>query len=392
MPGKRVRHYLELAGMTVLLSLFFIWKSGPSADKVLGCLVIDAVFLAVFLYLLESSRSRKLLGNSMSSNYGKITKCYGVICIVAACFYFFPAFTVPAASFALFLCLVSNAEIAIACSMLLCLLLCSATGGRFYELAACCILAFTGAQMAKTMHERLYRRWGCLILFSVSVCIPELFYYLAYEGYSVRLLLWNMGFGVLSVILYAAAADRLYDQADHEEQDAYEAIIKEDYPLVKDIKSYSKAEYIHAIKTATIAGKCAAEIGANEMAAAAAGFYYRLGVLEGEPFIENGVRLAQENCFPALVVEILSEYNGELRLPSTKESAIVHMVDTCIKRIEMLNSQNLSSSWNQDMVIYQTLNEVSSTGIYDRSGVSMNQFLKIRELMVREEIGYDSKH
>ena len=147
---------------------------------------------------------------------------------------------------------------------------------------------------------------------------------------------------------------------------------------------------MHALKVAMIAGKCAAEICANEMEATAAGFCYRLGILEGEPFVEIGVRLAQENCFPDAVVQILSEYNGEQRLPSSKESAIVHMVDACVKKIELLSSQKLSSSWNQDMVIYQTLNELSASGIYDESGLSMNQFLKVRELLVREEIGYDN--
>jgi len=115
-----------------------------------------------------------------------------------------------------------------------------------------------------------------------------------------------------------------------------------------------------------------------------------LGILEGEPFIENSIRLAEENCFPKPVIQILAEYNGEQKLPSSKESAIVHMVDACLKKIEMLSGNNLSTAWNQDMVIYQTLNEISATGIYDESGLSMNQFLKIRELLVREEIGYDN--
>ena len=125
---------------------------------------------------------------------------------------------------------------------------------------------------------------------------------------------------------------------------------------------------------------------------AAAGFYYRIGVLEGEPFIENGVKLAQEKCFPEVIITILSEYNGEQKLPSSRESAIVHMVDACLKKIEMLNEHNLSTSWNQDMVIYQTLNELSATGMYDESGLSMNQFLKVRELLVREGMSYDNKY
>ena len=93
-----------------------------------------------------------------------------------------------------------------------------------------------------------------------------------------------------------------------------------------------------------------------------------------------------------MIITILSEYNGEQKLPSSRESAIVHMVDACLKKIEMLNEHNLSTSWNQDMVIYQTLNELSATGMYDESGLSMNQFLKVRELLVREGMSYDNKY
>lgn len=45
----------------------------------------------------------------------------------------------------------------------------------------------------------------------------------------------------------------------------------------------------------------------------------------------------------------------------------------------------MSSDWNQDMVIYQTLNEYSASGIYDSSGLSMNRFLQIRECLVKSD-------
>lgn len=392
MPWKRLRHYFEIVLMTVLVSVFFAYQSGFMSDQALAYLVLDAIFLAVMLYTLESSRIHQKIGTSASNHYGRIAFCYGVLCLITVCFYFFPTFTVPAAAFALFLSLVANEEIAIGAGIFLCVLLGTTSGRDFYELASDCVLIFIGAQMARTMHEKKHRIWGCLILFSSSVCIPAMFYYLAYAKSHIKIMIWNAEFMVLAVLLYCILANKLYDKKDHEKLDVCEEIIKEDYPLVRDIKNYSKAEYVHAIKVATIAGRCAAEIGANEIIAAVSGFYYRLGVLEGEPFVENAVRLARENCFPEAVIQILSEYNGELRLPSSKESAIVHMVDTCVKKIEMLSLQNLSSSWNQDMVIYQTLNEVSATGIYDESGVSMNQFLKIRELLVREEIGYDNNN
>ncbi len=392
MPWKRLRHYLRIVCFTVLLSVFFIYQNGFMLDRILIYFIFDALFLAVLLYMLENSRLHFQLGGSASDHYDRLAKCCGIFCILTAGCYFLPEFTFPAAAAALFFGIISNPEIAMGFGLFLCIILGISLGADFYELASYGILILFGAQMSKTMQEKKYRIWGILLLSASSVCIPALFYYLAYEKSQAKLLIWNGGITLGVLVIFCLISEKLYDKKMHEEWDSYETIVREDYPLVTLIKSYSKAEYVHAIKVATIAKKCAAEIGCNEMAATAAGFYYRLGILEGEPVIENGMRLAAENCFPPMLIQILSEYNGEERLPSSKESAIVHMVDACVKRIEFLNSQNLSSSWNQDMIIYQTLNELSATGIYDESGVSMNQFLKIRELLVREEMGYDSNH
>ena len=94
---------------------------------------------------------------------------------------------------------------------------------------------------------------------------------------------------------------------------------------------------------------------------------------------------SQNNCFPNEIITILSEYEGEMRPISTIESAIVHITDTLVTKFELLDRTTLSSSWNRDMVIYQTLNEKSASGIYDRSGLTMNQFIKIREFLSKEE-------
>lgn len=390
MPWKRRLHLGIIVVLTVLLSVLFAYLNGLMLDGFITYLAVDAVFFAILIYMLENNRLEGKIGNHISNHYNSIAYCYGIFCVLVFLCYFLPAFTFPAAALALFMSIVSNPEIAISITAFFCVISGMATGGNFYELASCVILILTGAQMAKTMRDRKYRIWGCMILAAVSLMIPMLFYYLAYSESSVRVLVCNIISVVLMVIAYGFMADRLYDRAEFAEIDCIEKIVKEDYPLVLDIKKYSRAEYVHAMKVSTIARKCAAEIGANEMVVAAAGFYYRLGILEGEPFVENGVRLAEEKCFPGSIIRILSEYNGELRLPSSKESAIVHMVDACLKKIEMLSGHNLSTSWNQDMVIYQTLNELSGTGIYDESGLSMNQFLKVRELLVREEIGYDN--
>ena len=390
MPGKRLQHFGVIAVLTVLLSILFAYVKGLRVDSLLIVLMTDIIFLAVVLYMLESCRMAGSFGSGQSCNYGRIADWYGIFCAVAAGCCFLPSFACPAAAMALFLSMVSTVEAAITLSGFLCVLLGIAQGGDFYALAAYCVLIVIGAQLAKTMRDKKLRFWGCLVLFGVSVCIPLLFHYLAYERSSLRIFGLNVLFGAATVFAYTVFAERIYDKSDQEDESTYEKIIDENYPFVVDMKNYSMAEYIRAVKAATISRRCASLIGANELAAAAGGFYYRVGILEGEPFVENGVRLAKEGCFPAAVTEILSEYGSEEKLPSTRESAIVHMVDAYIRKAEQLKSQETSDSWNPEMVIYQMLNELSASGIYDNSGLSMNQFLKVRELLVHEEIVHDN--
>lgn len=392
MPWKRRHHVNVIILLTVLLSVGLGYFNGLMLDGYVVYLAIDAMFLAVFIYILESNRLSGNIGNNTSTNYKGVSRCYMFSCLMVVVGYFSPAYTMSAVSLVLFMSVVSNPEIAVSTGIFLSVLFCVATGSVFYELASYCILVLIGAQLAKTMHEKRYRIWGCLILLSTALAIPMLFYYLANGTSSIDVLEWNLVINLLVIMVYMIMSSSMYDKADHAATDSIEAIIKEDYQLVQEVKNYSMSEYVHAMKVSTLARKCAKEIGADKKIVAAAGFYYRLGILEGEPFIENGVKLAQEKCFPEVIITILSEYNGEQKLPSSRESAIVHMVDACLKKIEMLNEHNLSTSWNQDMVIYQTLNEMSATGMYDESGLSMNQFLKVRELLVREGMSYDNKY
>ena len=49
------------------------------------------------------------------------------------------------------------------------------------------------------------------------------------------------------------------------------------------------------------------------------------------------------------------------------------------------SQENEETSGDREFLVYQTLNELSGTGIYDRSGMSMNQFLRVRDFLAKEE-------
>ena len=118
----------------------------------------------------------------------------------------------------------------------------------------------------------------------------------------------------------------------------------------------------------------------------AAGLYYRMGRWIGEAYIENAVQKAKTLCFPEPLIVILSEYYGQEHRPSTPESALVHMVDALLIKLEAIELDVNRSQWNREMFIYQTLNEFSSSGIYDESGMSMNRFLSVREFLAKKGV------
>jgi hypothetical protein len=227
--------------------------------------------------------------------------------------------------------------------------------------------------------------WYGVILFSISVLMPELFYYFDCYEVNKKLFLYGATEGIAVVFFVLVCYRIMLKERAAEVSTILEDIIDENYPIVQELKNFSRREYEHAKKVSRLAGGCAAIIGADEKLCAAAGFYYRIGIIEGEPLAVSGVCIAQKHCFPEPLIRIISEYDGKAELPSTAESAIVHMVNGLLLKMEVLNEKtSLNSEWNQNMVIYQTLNEYSTQGLYDKSGMSMNMFLKIREYLAKE--------
>ena len=280
----------------------------------------------------------------------------------------------------------SNEILGIATSLLFNIMLAMTTGGSFNELLTYIILTVIACVLSKALQEVEYAKLIALLLGFCNILFPSVFYYWTNESISlVHFLL-----GIVNGAITAGYAIRFYPRAVEEtKQDIefqYDNILSKDYFMVKEIYGYSSAEYLHARRLSEISAKYAHVLGLNETLASAAGFYYRLGRLEGDPVVENGVKKAQELCFPEELVQILREYQAEKELPSTPESALIHMLDAVLLKKELLTKDIGASKWNREMLIFQTLNELSTAGIYEKSGLGINAFLKIREMLAKEEL------
>ncbi len=358
-------------------------------DKYLCIIAINACFFLLFLLLLMRKRLEEALPEFNYITYGKITLVvllcwiFTIVCSVAAPDFFAPFIVIPILcrtvfddnitnAFSLYLVIIS----AICMDFNIYILLCYVTMVAFGNILAYFVKVKEGM-------EKLY---SLLIVFSTTTLISIIFYYFNYLELNLSVLMFGLIEGLFASVISVIIVPLYGKYVEEAQFDMYDELLSQEYGLVQDIRKFSFIEYTHASRVSILSRKCAEAINANAGLAACAGFYYRLGKIVGEPMIDNALKLANDNCFPADVTQILAEYGGIIYLPSTKESAIVHMVDSVVTKVELFDADAMSSTWNQNMVIYQTINELSQKGFYDNSGLTMNQFLAIREILANEDI------
>lgn len=369
-----------MAGAAIICFSHELWL-----DQMLGILLVSICFFVLFLFVLEHNRSQRYISNDRENDFHKIFTGYLAATVIAIISSYLPDFLKPVILIPIVMTALGTQGIALCVGIFWNAVLGMALGFHVQELILYCLMTLFGAMLAEAMELSKSTIWYYVVIFSLLTMLPGIFYYLAYQEVRTSLFLYGAAEGILVIGIIAVSFQKLVEQRNHDMQDTMTDILEDTYFMVRELSRFSKKEYQHAKRVSDLAARCARIVHADEKVCAAAGFYYRIGIIEGEPIVESGVSIAQRCCFPEPVLKIISEYNGEECILSTVESAIVHMVDGLVKKMEVIGDKAMSTEWNQDMVIYQTLNEFSASGLYDKSGLSMNMFLNIREYLVKEE-------
>lgn len=373
---------LDSIGFTLLLCT----RGHLYLDEGLCLFFLDMLFVLIYIFELEyERRSRKIAGNTQTS-FVRLAVVYIVCSILIFVMTFLPELFRPVMLIPIVICAVSNATIAVSVGIFWDILLTLSTGESFYALVCFVMMTTLASVLAQGLKEKRYRAWISLLYVFISIIVPGVLYYLAYKEMIQNVFIYGAANGVVTALTAYFVFGWLWHSTKQEKDDRYLDIVSEDFSEVRALKDFSMIEYQHSRRVSDVAYVCAKEVGYNANLCLAAGFYYRMGRWIGEPYVENALQKAQELCFPEPLILILSEYNGQENKPSTPESALIHMVDALLIKLEAMELDVQNSQWNREMFIYQTLNEFSASGIYDASGMSMNQFLNVRELLARKGV------
>lgn len=386
--NKMIGIFLVMAAFSIILGI----GKGMLTDHLLCIIVLDLVFFTVLAFLLEHQRLEGRLCKNKATDYTCVLIGVILASVTAGISGFLPEFTKPVLLIAVVLTGFCSEWIGLCISIYYCMILAAACQMSTNELISYLILILACSMLSAGWENAKWKKKFILMLCCLQTIIPVLFYYLEYHQNQLHILLISWLLGIVWMIIFQFVYDQIRQYREQEVKNLLRDMLKEEYSAAKELRQFSVKEYKHAQLVSKAAKKCARIAGADEMLCAVSGFYYRIGVLRGETIAENGELLAANLCFPEKVYQIIKEYHGVLELPSTPESAIVQMVDGVLCSIEQMQAgENIHSwnedinKWNKDMVIYHTLTEFSSNGMYNQSGLSMHKFFEIREYLLKED-------
>lgn len=390
MKEEKISLYRVLPILGILISAaasagMLCYVNELEIDQIICVAFLVVAFMPLIIFELTFERRREMLGKNRQTTFQRAMSGFFICSLVMLGMSFMPEYFRPVILLPIIMSGFSNDVLGLITGMFFNVLLAFTTGGSFYELLSYTVLVLIGGMLSKTIKHVEYRLFVSLIYLFSSVLFPNIFSYFANDTIE----LGDLGFGLMNGFIVAIYVIVLYpnirEKTNREKHYYYGDILADEYSTVKAIRSSSPINYYHARKVSEIACKYAFQLDLDADLASAAGFYYRLGKWQGGPPIEKGVQMATRLCFPEELIQILREYNCTDELPSTPESALVHIIDGVLLKIEQSGEAG-TSQWNKEILINQTMNDFSSAGLYDKSGLSINTFIKIREWLLKEEL------
>ena len=380
---RRIWMLFVIAGVTFFSTIFLgIWKQ-QTVETIFLEIILDIVFLAVYLYALEHARLSGHLVLGKNNQFERAALFCGIACLTVSVSAVFPSYFALVFPAAVFLSTATTETLASVYVGYLSTMLCLTGGRSAVEMAAYLFLISFAVLLSSAFSKDEFFVPVSVIAVLGNELIISICFFLENESFGYWLIPYHMGIAFVTAVLLHKLREIFYPSWERVQQMACLTVVQDEYDLVLAMKEENEALYQHAQKVSQIAYQCAEYMQANAVLAMAAGFYYNLWMPGEEPSVSSAVTAMTKREFPWDVVQIIYEHDGQYALPSTMESAIVHMTEHVITAVEKARREG--SIWDIKMIIYQTLNDESNKGSYDVCGVSMHQYLKIREFLVKKE-------
>lgn len=175
----------------------------------------------------------------------------------------------------------------------------------------------------------------------------------------------------------------------HRYRDRYMEINDPECPLLVQLKELSKEEYYHAIHTAYLGDKIARNLGMDDAAVKACGYYHRIGKLKGENTWENVSSICDKYHFPPKTKQILREYVDPDAKMVSKETVVVLFADCIVSSILYLFAKDPKAELDYAKLIDTVFQKKFETDELWGNEISLAQIHQMKKIFIQEKLYYD---
>ncbi|MCR5345878.1 MAG: hypothetical protein K6E46_07505 [Lachnospiraceae bacterium] len=253
-------------------------------------------------------------------------------------------------------------------------------GYNTYETVVYLTLMLVGLLFAGPVKSEKNRQFLIFVIFGIIFVMLYLLQYVYGKATDYKLLINNCVVAIINILIIQLGHLFMKKFGKHDVPLAAQTILSESFPLVLLMKNSSLLKYNHARKVALLSSRVARLINLDVELCMTAGFYYALCDNDEDDPIEFACTLGRKNALPPQIINIISAYKAIKKPIKTREGAVIEIVDELLNEVPKLENKDLP----RQIVIISMLNDISTSGIIDESGLSMNSFIKMRDYLVKE--------
>ncbi|MCR5784282.1 MAG: HDIG domain-containing protein [Eubacterium sp.] len=364
----------------------------PSYIEYYGFAVIGIICFLLVLYIFIFEQQRHDLYDIVYRSYKSFFLMSLLCALIMACSIVFPMYTEPVMICCIICGIIFEPYTGMVFGLCFGIIYAINTGIEINGIMFICLSVMAGAMISSSIKVNTYKKlyWAYVVIMAYYVSVGALLYFLENNEINYMFITYSVSSALLQCVILFAFITVYNKYILEAERFRIGIILDKNYDLQNIMRDFDKDYYNHSLYVAKVCKLMAEEIGADVDVATCTGLYYHIGDMnDSEGSYKSAVKIALEYKFPASVIHNLYEIGAKYRFPSNGESLIAYITDNVFGELDEKRANNIPIG-DYEIYIHQYTNQISRSGVMDKSGISMNQFLKIREILVRVSKEYDS--
>lgn len=365
---------------------------GKGLNEILCNVVMVMLGTGIVLFALVASEINELYFYQNQGNYKIFSIFYIIALVAAALFPLLPVAGWPFLVIFVVLSLFSNSISGlIAGSVCLMLSVMLESSGSYHEFFLYFFSGLVGIMVFSRLNANFKVGLPIFIsLLCLMICLTANLVLFEQERLNLSQLMIAALNLMLTLILLLLVLKIFSNSVIHKYRERYLEINDPECPLLVQLKEKSKEEYYHAIHTAYLSDKIARNLGLDDFAAKAGGYYYRIGQLKGENTWENVESICDEYNFPPNARKVLQECVDPSQPMTSKEAVAILFSDRIVSSILYLFSQDAKAELDYEQIVDAVFRKkiVESNDLW-KNDITLAELQEMRKMFIEEKLYYD---